>query len=177
MAWTEFAPMVAAIIVAIVAAYTDATRGKVYNWLTAPAFALGFVINGICHGAHGLVIAAEGAGLAIGLLLVLSLLGRLVGGGDAKLIIALGALLGPVLLLRALAIGAIAGGIWAVAVMLARGRVAQELAALGRSVIVRIWGGCRMDAYASSSSRLPYAVPLACGVVICVLAQTGVIPT
>ena len=174
MDWAILPPAVAAVV-AIIAAYTDATRGKVYNWLTAPAFILGFLLNALVGGWNGVVLAAEGAGLAIGILLVLSLLGRLIGGGDAKLIIASGTLLGPMLLLKALAFGAIVGGIVALAIMLARRRFVQEMAALGRSVIVRVWGGCRMDAYSSNSVRLPYAVPLACGVVFALLSKCGVI--
>ncbi len=164
------------MLVAAVAAFTDVRYGKVYNWLTAPALALGLTINGLTMGVPGLLLALKGVGVAVLVLLALSVIGRLMGGGDAKLLMAAGSLLGPGLLLKSFAYGAIVGGIIALVLMACRGRLVREMAALGRAVAVRVWGQTRLDVYASDSLRLPYAVPLACGIFLAAVSQWGGLP-
>ena len=168
-------PILVCLAVAAVAAVTDLRSGKVYNWLTAPALLAGFLLNGLLFGWQGVLFSVEGVGLAAALLIGLSFVGRLMGGGDAKLLLATGALLGPRLLVLAFCFGALVGGVVALGVMICQRRVVHEVRSLGRSVAVRVWGGAPMDVRASASTRLPYAVPLACGVLLAALAQWGVI--
>jgi prepilin peptidase CpaA len=91
-----------AAAVLVVAAVTDLRRGKVYNWLTYPAIVAGLAL-GAARGAaggggwdaawDGLANHALGAGFAFGLLVVPFMMGG-IGGGDLKLMAAVGALLG-----------------------------------------------------------------------------------
>ncbi len=81
-------------VVLITAAITDALRGKIYNWLTLPAILVGLVFwttAGLLGADQG--ITASLFGLAAGLIPFgfLALRGWL-GGGDAKLMAAVGAI-------------------------------------------------------------------------------------
>lgn len=89
------------VVVLVTAATTDWRSGKIYNWLTIPAMAVGLaywtIWGFMTHGSEG---AWDGGlralvGLGAGLLpfVVLVALGGM-GGGDAKLIGAIGALWG-----------------------------------------------------------------------------------
>ena len=69
----------------LVAAYSDATRYLIPNWVSAAIvllFPLAALLAGIGWGAAGLHLAAGLAGLLVGMALVA---GRLMGAGDGKL--------------------------------------------------------------------------------------------
>jgi prepilin peptidase CpaA len=84
-----------ALIGLAVALSTDIRHNKIRNWLTVPLFLLGIAINSALHGWHGLASALLGFGaVAVILTAVLMILGPGIGGGDIKLMMALGALLG-----------------------------------------------------------------------------------
>jgi Flp pilus assembly protein protease CpaA len=72
-------------------------------------------------GLEGLLLSLGGIGAGFALWLVSNFLGRIMGGGDIKLLMALGALMGAGFMLWTFAIGAIAGGVMAVAISLRRG--------------------------------------------------------
>jgi prepilin peptidase CpaA len=81
-------------VVLTTAAITDALRGKIYNWLTLPAVLLGLVfwtLAPLLGADHG--ISASLLGLAAGIIPFgfLAMRGWL-GGGDAKLMAAVGAI-------------------------------------------------------------------------------------
>jgi prepilin peptidase CpaA len=158
----------------VVAVYTDFRWGKIRNWTTLPAVVLGLALNGAFHGVGGLVLSAEGLGLAIAISLVLSVFGRVVGAGDMKLLMAVGALVGPKLLLWAVVYGVLTGGVAAVGVALFHGRLGRELRMLFSSLASRAAAVSPLDYKTSESTRLPYALPLAAGVIMSIVAQGGV---
>lgn len=100
---------IGAIIVALIASWTDIRTTKIYNVLTFPAAALGIVMRGVEAGMKNPDISSiiGGAlngvlGWIVGVLLVVLLksllrLGK-IGHGDTKLMGALGAWIGPALL-------------------------------------------------------------------------------
>ena len=75
------------------AGWTDWKTRRIPNWLTLPALFLGIAAHGLTAGRAGFVESLKGAGLALLILLPVVLL-RGLGGGDWKLMGALGALLG-----------------------------------------------------------------------------------
>ncbi len=83
-----------ATIPAAVAGWTDWRSRRIPNWLTVPALFVGIAVNTLALGWAGAKEALLGAGLGLGLLLPFVLL-RSLGGGDWKLVGALGAFLGP----------------------------------------------------------------------------------
>lgn len=88
------------ILVAVVAVYLltasvlDVRTRRLPNWLTVPMFAAGLVFHAVTGGWLGLGTALGGFATGFGILLVLWLIGG-GGGGDVKLMGALGAWLGP----------------------------------------------------------------------------------
>jgi prepilin peptidase CpaA len=78
----------------LAAAVTDLRTRRLPNWLTVPAFAAALVFHGVSGGLSGLGEALAGFAVGFGALFVLWLIGG-GGGGDVKLMGALGAWLGP----------------------------------------------------------------------------------
>jgi prepilin peptidase CpaA len=83
----------------LTAALSDLWTRKLPNWLTVPAFALGLVAHTAAGGLAGLGFSLLGFAVGFGVLFVLWLIGG-GGGGDVKLMGALGAWLGVRLVLR-----------------------------------------------------------------------------
>jgi prepilin peptidase CpaA len=83
----------------LAAAVSDLRTRKLPNWLTVPAFALALVAHTAANGLPGLGFSLLGFVAGFGILLVLWLIGGS-GGGDVKLMGALGAWLGARLTLR-----------------------------------------------------------------------------
>ena len=78
--------------IAAVAAFTDYRSGKIYNWLTLPALALGLVVA-LGVGMPTVVLALQGVAVASVIFLPM-FFGGILGGGDVKLLLALGTVLG-----------------------------------------------------------------------------------
>ena len=161
-------------ILLLVAVYTDFRWGKIRNWTTLPAVGLGLALSAAFYGWPGIVFSAEGLGLAVGISLVLSVFGRVMGAGDMKLLMAVGAMVGPKILIWALVYGVLTGGVAAIGVALAQKRLGRELRMLYSSLAGRAASVSPLDYQTSQSARLPYAIPLAAGVVMSIVAQGGV---
>src|SRR5215470_1769162 len=86
-----------AATVASVAAIIDLRTRRIPNWVTAAALIAGLVVHTVQDGAGGLGMALAGAALGAAILLPFYI-GGVMGAGDVKLLAALGALLGPQLL-------------------------------------------------------------------------------
>jgi len=84
-------------VVLVAAAVCDLARGKVFNWLTYPAIVVGLglaALRGLDGDAwEGLTDGLLGFGFGFGVLFVAYLVGGM-GGGDVKLMGAVGALVG-----------------------------------------------------------------------------------
>ena len=115
-----------AAIPAIVAGWTDWRSRRIPNWLTVPTLFLGVVANTLALGWAGTKESLLGAGLGLGLLLPFVLL-RSLGGGDWKLVGALGAFLGPPRLIVVLLATVLVAGAMAVVLIVWKRRVGQTL--------------------------------------------------
>jgi prepilin peptidase CpaA len=118
---------------AIVATVTDLRTRRIPNALTASMAALG--VGFAATGISGMSIGASLVGLALGLALMLPghFLGA-TGAGDVKLMGAVGAVVGPGIVVSAFLFTAIAGGVLAVAVAVQRQRLAATIAGTGRLI-------------------------------------------
>jgi len=113
---SEILPEVLSAIVLVVALYTDLRYGKIYNKLTLPTIALGVILSTVSSGWHGLLMSIGGVLVVLVPFLVFAPLAG-IGGGDAKLMMAIGSLLGAKTVVWVMLYSAIAGGVLALIVM------------------------------------------------------------
>lgn len=165
----EAVGIISALLVALAAAVLDLWYGKVFNWLTVPAAAWGLILGGL-QGPHGLVNSIAGLGLGLSLWFVGACGGRLMGGGDVKLMAAVGALTGPKFFLIALIAGIFFGGLVAIIYALNNRVLVDSVQRLG------VWAWTKLNLRHDVGlldddprKRVPYAVGLALGVALAAL--------
>ncbi|MBI3271018.1 MAG: prepilin peptidase [Planctomycetes bacterium] len=127
-----------ALIVA--AAYADVAHGHIPNWLTLPAVAIGLLTsfwNGDPSEAGPRVVqSAVGAGLGFGILSLFYLRNQ-VGGGDVKLMAAVGSFLGFPLVVTGMVYISIVGALLAFAISIREGRLLASLRGLPGAFLLR----------------------------------------
>jgi len=160
-----------AVAVALAACVTDLRTRRIPNVLTLGAALLGFGFHLVAGGWGWGGLLTSVAGWGVGLVLFLPLFAlRGLGGGDVKLVAALGAWLGPGQTVWLALFTAIAGGPLAVAVALSRGYLTRALKNVwGLLMFWRVAGVQPHPALTLDSPgtpRLPYAVPIAAGLVM-----------
>ncbi len=110
MAQRAVVPIV--IVVIAIAAYTDWRWRLIKNKLTFPAIALGLLLNFLSSGWPGLTFALLGLAVGFGLMMIPFVFGQM-GGGDVKLMTALGSLLGAYAIMNVFLYTTLAGGLLA----------------------------------------------------------------
>jgi prepilin peptidase CpaA len=155
-------PAVVLLIVAVTCAVTDLARGKIYNAVTYPAMALGVVLGVIQHGVPGIFFALGGFAVGFFPAFVLFALGGM-GGGDVKLLGAIGAIAGAVAATETLILAFLVGGIFALGKLAWHGRLFATLGRTLRSIVGTLWPGLGRPA-APPEGRLEVRF----GVAICV---------
>ena len=105
--------------VLIVAAANDLRFQKIPNLLTYPAMAVALVYHFMMNGLDGLLFSTAGLALGIAILIIPYLMGGM-GAGDAKLMGAVGAILGAGGVFIAFLFTAITGGVYALIVVLTK---------------------------------------------------------
>jgi prepilin peptidase CpaA len=147
------------------------TTRRIPNALTFGGALLALVYFAIVQGLSGVLWAL--GGWTVGLLIWMPLFVlRGLGGGDIKLLAAIGAWLGPALALWVALFAAVAGGVLALVVALYAGYLRTALSNVwGLLTFWRIAGlkphpALSLDAPAGSAPRLPYAIAIAAGVVL-----------
>jgi prepilin peptidase CpaA len=166
-----------ATIPAIVAGWTDWRSRRIPNWLTVPALILGIGANTVAQGWTGAKESLLGAGLGLGLLLPFVLL-RSLGGGDWKLIGALGAFLGPPRLIVVLLATILVAGAMAVVLIIWKRRVGQtlrNLAHLVASLFTLHLPGPELSLDNPDSLKIPFGVAVAVAVVLYTVRQAWVV--
>lgn len=118
-------------ILLITCAYTDFKDRKVYNKVTYPSFFIGLAVNAIAFGWAGLLDGFLAALIAFGIGLVLLITG-MVGGGDIKLLIVVGAFLGKLGLAEVTFYSVIAGAVGGLVAALFNGYLLEMLKRMGR---------------------------------------------
>jgi len=120
-----------AAVFALTAGITDLRWRRIPNWLTYPAIPCAIVLHWMVAGRHAALLSLEGAALGLGLLLPFVLL-RSLGGGDWKLVGALGAFFEPPRLWEVLIYTLLINGFMALCMIIWKGRTRQTLRNLGR---------------------------------------------
>lgn len=141
----------------IIAATTDILYRKVFNWLTYPAIAFGLTL-GYCVGHLG----DHAAGFAVGAgIFGLAALTGGVGGGDWKLVGAIGAIKGLEFSVYAIFYSSLFGAVLAIGFLAYHGRILVGLKRTARRTV-----GLKVDELAEGDpvkQRLPYGVAIAFG--------------
>ena len=117
-------PMVQILIIlapiVVLAAATDICSHKIPNWLTFPAIIAGVIYHSTTAGIQGCLLSVAGALLGMAFFLPFYIKGG-TGAGDVKLMGAVGAFLGPAGVLYAFLFSSMAGGIYAVLLLIRHG--------------------------------------------------------
>ena len=161
-----------ATLIALVAGLATATvidlrSRRIPNELTAAMVGVGLGLA--ATGTSGITVAASFIGFFLGLALMMPgyMLGA-TGAGDVKLMGAVGAIVGPALVVSAFLFTAIAGGVLAVVVASRRQRLAATLAQTGQLVTAPGSAPQQIRA-AGGSSRFAYGPAIAVGTVAAAL--------
>jgi prepilin peptidase CpaA len=156
-------------IVLIAAAVSDLRRGKVFNWITYPALVAGLVLA-VAEGAAGgeisrtLIDHLLGLGFGFGVMFAAYVLGGM-GGGDVKLMAAVGLMTGWPDALYALVYAFMVAAALGLILMIWKGRT--------RTVIRRLWIAVRIlplptakmsEAVPEDSIRVPFGFAACVGV-------------
>lgn len=169
--WIAQGRHVVLLAMLVCALYTDLAWGRIYNWLVYPALGFGLAAayllgdvgwaGGVSFAptdvAPSLVKSAAGAVLGGGLFFVLYLSGGM-GGGDVKLMAAIGSLLGVGFCLTALFYTSLVGAALALGVLIWKGRLLDGLRGTGR--IFLPWRDRTRD---PAPVTIPYGVAIAFG--------------
>jgi prepilin peptidase CpaA len=166
---SSFAIPSAVIAISLIACVTDLRSGRIPNVLTFGAAIAGLVAHTALEGASGALTA--GGGWLTGLIIFLPFfaLGGM-GGGDVKLLAALGAWLGASETLYLALYSGVAGGVLAIVVALSRGYLSVALTNVLE--MLRFWrtSGFRpvpnFTLDTPNAPRLAYAVPMFLGAMV-----------
>ncbi|MBN2168973.1 MAG: prepilin peptidase [Actinobacteria bacterium] len=148
---------------------SDIRSRKVPNTLNILGFAAGITVGLLEGGALQLINSTLGTLLGLGILLIPFLL-RMVGGGDVKFFASAGAISGWRVLGISFLVGAAIGGILGIMAIVirprSRNRIINQLVALSApgSLIKPVE---KPGVKSGSEFRLPYAVPLSLGLILC----------
>jgi prepilin peptidase CpaA len=121
----------------LTAGYFDLRYRRIPNWLTLPGFLVGLALNAFLsfRPGQGLLLRNAALGLALAMLVYFPLyLLRGMGAGDVKLMAAIGSLVGWRDWLAIFVFSGIIGGVLAVVLMLAKGRMRKTLYNTGHIV-------------------------------------------
>jgi prepilin peptidase CpaA len=168
--WLPFVPLVVMLLVASV---LDLRERRIPNWLTLSLLVGGMVQAGL--GSGTVSPASSGLGILVGFVLMFLpfALGAL-GGGDVKLLAAVGAWLGPMPTVGVFAAAAVVGMIIVLAQCALTGRLStlfRNSSMLAMNVVsVRHLGPSHLESTASEcrsvEKPLPYAIPILLGTVL-----------
>lgn len=150
----------------VTAAATDLRRREIPNWLTFGAMAAGLAVHPYLDGWAGLRFSIMGFLIAALIFLPLFAL-RFLGGGDVKLMGAIGALAGHSNLLVVFILDALVAGVAAVVLIIARRRVKRTLRNIVEGVRSMVKGRAphrdnpEMEAGSERSLGMPRGVSIA----------------
>jgi prepilin peptidase CpaA len=154
-------------VVLVVAAVTDVRSGKIYNALTYPALAVGLIGHTLAGGLTGseeaMGLAGSLIGLAVGSALLIAWLAGGIGGGDAKLMMAVGALTGYRFTIDAMFWGFLVAALMAVGVIVRRRIARDTMKRIWRFLFLVLTPGKPADPAVKDSPKIPFGLALCIG--------------
>jgi prepilin peptidase CpaA len=124
------------LVIVIIAAFYDIKNRKIPNALTLPAMATGLIVQALAGGGSSLLSGVLGLLIGTGLFFIIYLIG-VIGAGDAKLVGAIGAFVGPRGVLMVALLTALAGGLYALFLLLFfKSRTKGTLKSIGQTFVI-----------------------------------------
>lgn len=146
------------------------------NFLTLSSMAIAIFFYTLIQGPQGFLMSVGGAGLGIALMLIPYLMGGM-GAGDAKLMGAVGGLLGPKGVVIAFLLTALVGGVYALGVLVRYGGVRETLTRYGQMLKVFFMTG-KVNYVPPSANetkpRMRYGIAIALGTMIAVFMKNPI---
>ena len=163
-----------ALVLSLIAAGWDLASRRIPNLLTVTGMALGLAGHLALEREAGLAWSLAGLVVGLGLLILPCVLGGM-GGGDLKLMGALGALVGPASVFEIALVSAVAGGVLALGVALhrrvARAAFRQAFAALGWKTREPAAPLVAAPPARGALGTIPYGVAIGAGTWLCLLGH------
>lgn len=155
----------------VLSAVTDLIWGRIFNWITFPAFLLGLIFATVQAGAWGLgeaVLAGAAGFLLYGWMFWIGMM----GGGDVKLLMALGAWGGLRFVGEVALLGVLLGGAMALLILISRGRIrgfVQRMYRFLQSVFIKELQVEKPEI--DQKLQMPFGVPIAAAAIWLVLGN------
>ncbi|MGE6487440.1 A24 family peptidase [Paenisporosarcina sp. NPDC076898] len=164
---------VAIILILIISVITDVRHRKIFNLVTLPAILLAFIYHSFVSGLEGFLYSGEGFLVGLGLLIIPFLLGG-IGAGDVKLLAAVGAWKGTTFIFYTGIYAGLLGGLIAIVLLLKRRELGYTIKQMLFSAVVlkSTNGALLIKNEMPRALSLPYAVPIALGVLSTFLMET-----
>ena len=162
--------MICAVLVALGGAVSDIRSARIPNRLTYSALLAALSLRFALLGLSGLKSGAVGMLVAGGLFCVLFVLGAM-GGGDMKLMAAVGAWVGSTQVMTLILAAALAGGVLAIGRMIFGNTVGRTLRNTVQLICYRLTSGLQphpeLNVQSLGSQRVPFGVAIAVGALSC----------
>ena len=162
--------LVGAVLVALVGAVTDVRSARIPNQLTYSALLAALMLRPALLGLSGFKSGAIGMLVAGGLSLLLFVVGAM-GGGDMKLMAAVGACVGSTHVMTLILAASLAGGVLAIGRMILCNAVGQTLRNTMHLISYRLTSALQphpeLNVQSSDSIRVPFGVAIAMGALSC----------
>jgi prepilin peptidase CpaA len=147
----------------LVTAVTDLAYKKIYNFITIPAIVLGLIGNSVFDGWDGLKFSLLGLLIGGGGFFLIFIFGG-IGGGDVKLMAAVGALMGYPFIVGAVFYSILVGGLTAIVLMIWRDILWSSLKNIFRSLYTGLVPGLeRIPLKPENSLPVPYGMAIVLG--------------
>jgi len=154
------------IISMAISVVEDIRRMKIPNWLTYSTMLFAIAYHTMVQGGDGFILSGGGLALGIGLFFVPYMMGGL-GAGDAKLMGAAGAIMGPKAICIASVMVILAGGVYGVILFFLNPRACLAF-------LKRLWTSIKIFIFTAKLTIIPpnreekqpvlrYAIPIAIG--------------
>jgi prepilin peptidase CpaA len=154
----------------------DVKSRRIPNFITLPSFVFGLLLH-LTLGGWRQFLSSLGAGLLCGLVFLVFYVAGGMGAGDVKLMAAVGSIAGLPHVAYLLALTAISGGVMAVGLALARGRLQQTIMNVGELAAHHSHQGLAphpdLNIGNAQTLRLPYGLAIAAGSILTLYFQVA----